>query len=111
MTPSYISIFYIARKLLYENILKTDRNQTALVFLFRYCFISVYIASLFYFTETSSWIYIRFMNMAVYPLAIVLAYLWTLESKTSKWAQSIIIIQLIGLFIVHFVRLYHGMGY
>lgn len=111
MTPSYISIFYIARKLLYENILKTDRNQTALVFLFRYCFIAVYIASLFYFTETSSWIYIRFMNMAVYPLAIVLAYLWTLESKTSKWAQSIIIIQLIGLFIVHFVRLYHGMGY
>lgn len=111
LAPTYISMFYIARRILREKVLTTDRNKNVIYYLFKYSFVAIYIASLFYFTETSSWIYIRFMNMAVYPLAIVLAYLWTLESKTSKWTQSIIIIQLIGLFIVHFVRLYHGMGY
>ena len=104
-------MFYIARRILQEEVLKADRNKTVITYLFKYSFIAIYIASLFYFTETSSWIYIRFMNMAVYPLAIALAYIWSMETKKTKWAQSIIIIQLIGLFIVHFVRLYHGMGF
>lgn len=111
LAPTYISMFYIARRILQEEVLKADRNKTVITYLFKYSFIAIYIASLFYFTETSSWIYIRFMNMAVYPLAIALAYIWSMETKKTKWAQSIIIIQLIGLFIVHFIRLYHGMGF
>ena len=111
LAPTYISMFYIARRILQEEVLKADRNKTVITYLFKYSFIAIYIASLFYFTEVLSWIYIRFMNMAVYPLAIALAYIWSMETKKTKWAQSIIIIQLIGLFIVHFVRLYHGMGF
>ena len=111
MLPSYISIFYASRRIYTDNWLEDSSYKKTIFYLFKYCFITIYIASLFYFTETSSWIYVRFMNMAMYPLAIVLAFLWTQEKKYNIWTQSIIIIQLVGLFMVHFVRLYHGMGY
>lgn len=109
--PTYLSLLYIERKIVCDNILYNNKNKAVIQYLFKISFISVYIASLFYFTETSSWIYIRFMNMAVYPLTIVLAYLWTVDNRHTKWTRYIIIIQLIGLFIVHFTRLYNGIGY
>ena len=111
MLPSHISIFYASRRIYTDNWLEDSSYKKTIFYLFKYCFITIYIASLFYFTETSSCIYVRFMNMAMYPLAIVLAFLWTQEKKYNIWTQSIIIIQLVGLFMVHFVRLYHGMGY
>ena len=71
----------------------------------------MYIASLFAFVETSSFIYSRFKYMAFFPLVFVLAKVWSLEPRTNSWVKSIILLQLFALFYDWAYKIYDWAGF
>ena len=95
--PQYLVLFYLYITIVKKDILRKDRDSFLFVYLFRLTYIAIYIASLFYFTETSSFIYERFKYMGIFPLTIVLAKVWTLEPRSNKLIKIVILTQAFSL--------------
>lgn len=104
--PEYLTLFYLSNRILYKNYFKGIKNEKVFMYLFRLTYIIIYIASLFAFVDTSTWIYLRCKYMAFFPLPFVLAKVWSLESKSNSWLKWIIILQTLSLFFVWFVKIY-----
>ena len=97
-TPEYLTLFYLVDRVLYKGYFKGIKQEKVFTYLFRLTYIAMYIASLFAFVETSSFIYSRFKYMAFFPLVFVLAKVWSLEPRANSWVKSIILLQLFALF-------------
>ena len=96
--PEYITLFYLVNRVLYKQYFEGIRRERVFTYLFRLTYIAMYVASLFAFVETSSFIYSRFKYMAYFPLLFVLAKVWSLECRTNSWIKWIICLQLFALF-------------
>jgi len=105
--PEYLAVFYLIKKIMYDKIFKGIRQEKVYTYLFRLSYVAIYIASLFFFVETSSWIYSRFKYMAFFPLPFVLAKVWSLELNTNKWVKAIIVLQLLSL-VLYWVSKFHN---
>lgn len=104
--PEYITLFYLANRVLYKGYFKGIKRERVFTYLFRLTYVAIYIASLFAFVETSDWIYLRFKYMAFFPLLFVLAKVWSLEPKSNSWIKWIILLQIISLFYTWSYKIY-----
>ena len=95
--PQYLALFYVTKRIVFNNILEGDKRKKIWYFLCKFSFVCIYVASTFYFTETSYWIYERFKYMGMVPLTFVIAKVWSLESKTNNWVKALILFQLLSL--------------
>lgn len=105
--PQYLTLFYLVNRVAYKKILVGTKQEYVFTYLFRLCYVTLYISSLFYFVDTSLWIYERCKAMAFFPLPFVLAKVWSLEPQSDKWVRSIICLQLLAWFFIWFIRVYH----
>lgn len=96
--PEYLTLFYLTNRVLYKGYFKGIKREKVFTYLFRLTYVAIYIASLFAFVETSTWIYLRFKYMAFFPLPFVLAKVWSLEPKSNSWVKWIILLQVFALF-------------
>lgn len=103
--PEYLTLFYLANRVLYKGYFKGIKRERAFTYLFRLTYVAIYIASLFAFVETSDWIYRRFKYMAFFPLPFVLAKVWSLEPKSNSWVKWIILLQVFALFFSWFMKI------
>ncbi|KAB6402232.1 EpsG family protein [Bacteroides xylanisolvens] len=71
--PVYASLALMTKKIVFEEI-DVPRYIKAL---FIYWYVITYIASLFFFQETSVWLFIRFIMMSYFPLCIVVGYYYS----------------------------------
>lgn len=94
IVPEYLTLFYLYYKVIVQRIFDKDKKEKAYTYLFRLTYVAIYIASLFYFVETSSWIYERFKYMGFFPMVFVLGAVWNKEKYSSKWLKLIILLQL-----------------
>ena len=104
--PQYLALFYLVNRVVYKKYFKGIKQERVFTYLFQLSYVSIYIASLFYFVDTSSWIYERFKYMGFFPLPFVLAKVWSLEPKSNAWIQSIILLQLLALVFYWFMKMY-----
>lgn len=105
--PQYLALTYVTVKIIYQHILKGDRQEYLWTFVFKFSFIAIYIATIFLFTETSFWIFERFKYMGMIPLTFVLAKVWSLEPRTNLWVKFIILLQLFSLTTRWVIQYYH----
>ena len=103
LTPDYLTLFYLYYKVIVQKIFSKEKRERVYTYLFRLKYVAFYIASLFYFVETSSWIYERFKYMGFFPLVFVLGAVWNKEKYSSKWLKLIILLQLFWVFFRLFV--------
>lgn len=89
--PQYLTIFYLYNRVMVVKIFEGGTNVYK--YLFRLTYVAFYIASLFLFVETSSWIYERFKYMGFFPMVFVLGAVWSREKRLGKWAKAIILLQ------------------
>lgn len=97
LLPQYLVLFYLINRVVFKRYFAGINGERIFTYLFRLSFVAIYVASLFYFVETSSWIYSRFKYMVFFPLPFVLAKVWTLESKSDVWVKSVIGFQMFYL--------------
>lgn len=89
--PQYLTIFYLYNRVMVVKIFGGGTNVYK--YLFKLAYVAFYIASLFFFIETSSWIYVRFKYMGFFPMVFVLGAVWSREKRLGKWAKAIILLQ------------------
>lgn len=106
-SPQYLALFYLVNRVVFKKYFQGIRQEKVFTYLFRLTYVAIYIASLFYFVNTSSWIYDRFKYMGLFPLPFVLAKVWSMETKSNKWIKCIIILQLLSLFFDWSMQTYH----
>ena len=94
-TPQYLTLFYLYKKIIIQKIFD---KESIYKYLFRLTYVSFYIASLFYFVETSNWIYERFKYMGFFPLIFVLGATWSKETSSTKGIKAIILLQAFAIF-------------
>ena len=95
--PEYLTLFYLVNRILYKEYFNGIKQERVFIYLFRLTYISIYIASLFAFVETSSFIYSRFKYMGYFPMLFVLAKIWNLEPRSNFWIKGIILLQMLSL--------------
>ena len=104
--PQYMIMFYMGIQIYKKKIFENLSHQFTFHFLFRFAFWGFYVASLFYFTDFSSWIYERFKHIAFFPMLIVLTAFFTYEKSYSKWMRNIVLYQMMFVILSNFLRVY-----
>ena len=97
LVPQYLTLIYVTKRIFFDNMLHNDKYYKIWYYLGKLSFITIYIASTFYFTNSSIWIYERFKYMGIIPLTFVLAKIWSIEPRSNFWIKSIILLQLLSL--------------
>lgn len=105
--PEYLTLCYLTNRVVFKGYFVGIKNEKVFVYLFRLTYVIIYIASLFYFVETSSWIYERFKYMGFFPLPFVLAKVWSLEPHSNRWIKCIILLQIFSLLFTYVFRIYN----
>lgn len=106
--PEYLTLFYLYHKVMVQKNL--EKKDNVFIYLFRLTYVAIYIASLFYFVETSSWIYERFKYMGFFPLIFVLGEVWCKEKSSSKWTKVIILLQTLSVLYMLSYKFYKWYG-
>ena len=106
--PEYFTLFYLYYKVMVQEIF--EKKDKVFIYLFRLTYVAIYIASLFYFVETSYGIYDRFKYMGFFPLVFVLGAVWNKEKYSSKWTKVIILLQALSILFMLSYRLYKWYG-
>ena len=86
--PVYASLALMTKKIVFEEI-DVPRYIKAL---FIYWYAITYIASLFFFQETSVWLFIRFIMMSYFPLCIVVGYYYS-NFKMTREKRILMLLQ------------------
>lgn len=107
--PQYIALFYLYRKVMIENIFGKEKRNVYR-YLFKLTYVAFYIASLFFFVNTSNWIYERFKYMGFFPMVFALGKVWSIEQKSSKTIRIIILLQGLSILWMLSYRLYKWYG-
>lgn len=89
--PIVTALAYTTKKVVFEN---NDLPRKIYVF-YVYWYVMVYVAFLFYFQETSVWLFTRFMMMAYFPMVIVLSHSYSNEEQT-RTTRLIMILALLS---------------
>lgn len=110
LTPEYIAMFYLIDRVVFKRYFAGIKKEKVFTYLFKLTYVAIYIASLFAFVETSSWIYSRFKYMGFFPMVFVLAKVWSLEPRSNKWVKAIIILQTFSFAWTMAYRLYKWYG-
>lgn len=110
LTPEYLAIFYLIDRIVFKRYFVGIKQERVFTYLFKLTFVAIYIASLFAFVETSSWIYSRFKYMGFFPMVFVLAKVWSLEVRSNKWIKTIVILQTFAFVFTMAYRLYKWYG-
>ena len=97
LTPEYLTLFYLYYKVIVQKIFSKEKRERVYTYLFRLTYVAFYIASLFYFVETSSWIYERFKYMGFFPLVFILGAVWGKEKYVTKGTKLIIILTIFAI--------------
>lgn len=105
--PQYLALFYLYKKVIVQKIFE---DETIYKYLFKLSYVAFYVASLFYFVETSSWIYERFKYMGFFPMIFVLGYVWSKETYSTKTTKAIILLQAFAIFWMLSYDLYKWKG-
>lgn len=108
--PEYLTLFYLYYKVIVQKIFDNDKKEKVYTYLFRLTYVAIYIASLFYFVETSNWIYERFKYMGFFPMVFVLGAVWSKEKYSSKWIKVIILLQALSILWMLSYRFYKWFG-
>lgn len=108
--PEYLTLFYLYYKVIVQRIFDKDKKEKVYTYLFRLTYVAIYIASLFYFVETSSWIYERFKYMGFFPLVFVLGAVWSKEKYSSKWTKVIVLLQALSILWMLSYKFYKWFG-
>lgn len=95
--PEYLALYYMTNRVIFKGWFQDIKQARIFTYLYRLSYISIYIASLFFFVETSQWIYLRFKYMGFFPLIFVLGKLWSMEPKGNFLVKAIILTQLFAL--------------
>lgn len=106
--PEYFTLFYLYYKVMVQKIF--EKKDKVFIYLFRLTYVAIYIASLFYFVETSYGIYDRFKYMGFFPLIFVLGAVWNKEKNSSKWIKVIILLQALSILHMLSYRFYKWFG-
>lgn len=97
LIPEYLTLFYLYYKVIVQKIFSKEKRERVYTYLFRLTYVAFYIASLFYFVETSSWIYERFKYMGFFPLVFILGAVWGKEKYVTKGTKLIIILTIFAI--------------
>ena len=97
LTPIYLSVYYLYNRIFIKRLFDGIKHELLYKYLFRLCYVALYISSTYYFLDTSEWISQRFRYMALFPLIFVLGRVWTIESKTNRYIQAIILLQILSI--------------
>lgn len=89
--PIFVSMIYITYKVVFQKIQLPKHIHCFFV----YWYAMTYFASLFYFQETSQWLYIRFMMMAYFPMTVVLTHYYS-TCKTTRMMKLIMLLALLA---------------
>lgn len=76
--PAYLGLFIVTRDTVYLKI-SLPRNVN---YLFKFWFLMTYFASLFFSQQVAFWMYIRFLTMSYFPMALVLGYYFKIHRYT-----------------------------
>jgi hypothetical protein len=101
--PEYFTLFYLYYKVMVQKIF--EKKDKVFIYLFRLTYVAIYIASLFYFVETSYGIYDRFKYMGFFPLVFVLGAVLSKEKESNKWFRIIMLLQFFAIFLTRIVQL------
>jgi hypothetical protein len=108
ITSECLALLYLYYNVMIRKIF--DSKEKVFIYLFRLTYIAYYIASLFYFVETSSWIYSRFKYMSFFPMVFVLGAVWSKEKCSSRWIKFIILLQAVNVSFMLCYRFYKWFG-
>lgn len=97
--PVVLALFYVVREVTFKCVSLPNYIHT----FYSYWYCMTYLAFLFYFQDTSYWLFMRFMAMAYFPMVIVLTYFYM---KTYNRPPLMKIILLLGLLSSSFRLLY-----
>lgn len=107
-TPIYLTIFYLIKKVVFQNCFYGIEKGKVYKYLYNLTFVSLYIGTLFMFVETSTYISTRFLYMGYFPLPFVLGKVLSMEYKGNAWVRWIIILQTFSLFVYWFLLIYRN---
>lgn len=110
ITPQYLALFYLYYKVKIQKVFNQDKKEKIYNYLFNLTYVAFYIASLFYFVETSSWIYERFKYMGFFPMVFVLGAVWGKAKTSTKWSKTIILLQAFAILYMLSYRFYKWYG-
>lgn len=108
IVPEYLTLFYLCNKVMVQKIF--EKKDKVFVYLFRLAYVGFYIASLFYFVDTTFGIYDRFKYMGFFPMVFVLGAVWSKEKYSSKWIKVIILLQALSILYILSYKLYKWYG-
>lgn len=108
LLPQYITLFYLYNKVMIKRIFGIE-ERNVYSYLFKLTYVSFYVASLFFFVDTSDWIYERFKYMGFFPMVFILGKVFSMD-KTNKTLKTIIILQMISVLWMLCYRLYKWYG-
>lgn len=103
-TPQYLTLLYLYNEVMIKRIFEREKKENVWKYLYKLTYIVFYIASLFYFVETSSWIYERFKYMGFFPMVFVLGAVWTRKKRFGKWEKTIILLQAFSILFMLVMR-------
>lgn len=106
--PEYLTLCYLYNRVMVKKIF--GGGWSTYKYLFRLTYVAFYIASLFYFVETSNWIYERFKYMGFFPMVFVLGAVWSRENYATKWSKAIILLQALSIVYILSYRFYKWYG-
>ena len=89
-TPIVGSLIYVTWKVVFREIIL----PRCIYPFFIYWYAVTYVAFLFFFQETSIWIFIRFMMMGYLPMVIVLSWYYA-NKKPTRWMKFFLLMALI----------------
>ena len=108
IVPEYLTLFYLCNKVMVQKIF--EKKDKVFVYLFRLAYVAFYIASLFYFVDTTFGIYDRFKYMGFFSMVFVLGAVWSKEKYSSKWIKVIILLQALSILYILSYKLYKWYG-
>lgn len=68
--PMYWGLIILTKKTIFNGV----KLPSSIYYLFKYWYVMFYTASLFFGQDLSTWLYIRFITMALFPMALVMGY-------------------------------------
>ncbi|ROT03700.1 EpsG family protein [Muribaculum intestinale] len=77
-TPIYMGLYLLTKDIIFRQ----TNYPIPVLYLYKYWYIMTYVASLFFLQEVSFWIYIRFLTMSFFPMALVLGYYYYTHRMT-----------------------------
>lgn len=109
LIPQYITLYYLGMQVFKYKVFEQCKYRKVFEYLFRFTFIGFYIASLFFFTDHTSWLFERFKHMAFFPMIISLTATFTYEKKMCGWMKYIVLYQILFIIFSHCLRVYSNL--